>query len=62
MKLLTVIIFSGNRLYISGLLEDISKINQKHLNVRIIDWAESETILKEKKKIYLKFKKKNKKL
>jgi hypothetical protein len=58
MKLLTIIIYSGNRLYISGLLEDISKINQKHLNVRIIDWAESETVLKEKKKIYLKFKKK----
>jgi hypothetical protein len=58
MKLLTIIIFSGNRLYISGLLQDISNINQKHLNVRIIDWAESETILKEKKKVYLKFKKK----
>lgn len=58
MKLLTIIIYSGNRLYISGLLEDISKINQKHLNVRIIDWTESKTILKEKKKIYLKFQKK----
>ena len=58
MKLLTILIFSGDRLHINELLEDISKINQKHLNIRIVDWAECETILKEKKKIYLQFKKK----
>jgi hypothetical protein len=58
MKLLTILIFSGDRLHVRELLDDISIIDQKNLNIRIVDWTENEKILIEKKKIYYKFKKK----
>lgn len=58
MKLLTLLIFSGDRLHIKDLLSDISKLNQQYFDVKIIDWTENKKILKEKKKIYLNFKKK----
>lgn len=57
MKLLTLLIFSGDRLHIKDLLSDISKLNQQYFDVKIIDWTENKKILKEKKKIYLNFKK-----
>ena len=58
MKLLTVLIFSGDRLHINELLEDISKINHKHLNIQIVDWTQNVKIFIKKKKIYSKFKEK----
>ena len=58
MKLLTILIFSGDRLNIKDLLNDITKLNQKNLNVRVVEWSENKDILKKKKKIYNLFKKK----
>lgn len=58
MKLLTLIIPSGDRLYINELLDDISKLNYKLLNIKVIDWTENKEILAKKKKIYTQFKKK----
>ncbi len=58
MKILTILIFSGDRISIKGLLNDITKINQKNLNIRLIDWGENKKILKKKKKIYSHFRKK----
>ncbi len=50
MKILTILIFSGDRISIKGLLNDITKINQKNLNIRLIDWGENKKILKKKEK------------
>jgi hypothetical protein len=58
MKILTILIFSGDRVSINELLNDISKINQSNLNIRLIDWGENKKILKKKKKIYSHFQKK----
>ena len=58
MKILTILIFSGERHYINDLLYDISKIDQKCLNIRLVDWTNNKKILKKKKKIYTQFKKK----
>ena len=49
MKLLTILIFSGDRLNIKDLLNDITKLNQKNLNVRVVEWSENKDILKQKK-------------
>ena len=62
MKLLTILIFSGDRLNVNDLLNDIIKLNQTNLNVRVVEWSENKNILKKKKKIYNKFKKKIKNL
>ena len=62
MKILTILIFSGERHYINDLLYDISKIDQKCLNIRLVDWTNNKKILKKKKKIYTQFKKKIKSL
>ena len=62
MKILTILIFSGDRTSVKGLLKDIVKINQKNLNIRLIDWGENKKIIKKKKKIYSHFKKKIKNL
>ena len=60
MKLLTILIFSGDRLNVNDLLNDITKLNQTILNVRVVEWSENKDILKKKNKIYDFFKKKNK--
>ena len=51
MKLLTILIFSGDRLNISDLLNDIIKLNQTNLNVRVVEWSENKDILKIKKNL-----------
>jgi len=59
MKILTILIPSGDRLHVKDLLDDLSKIDHKFLNIKVIDWTENKKILYEKKKIYSYFKKKN---
>lgn len=58
MKILTILIFSGDRLHVNGLLKDITRINNKNLNIRLVDWTENNEILKKKKKIYSYYQKK----
>ena len=62
MKILTILIFSGERLSVKGLLRDIVKLNQQNLDIRIVDWAINKKTLNKKKKIYFSFKKKIKNL
>ena len=62
MKILTILIFSGDRISVGNLLNDIYKINQSNFNIRLVDWGDNKKILKEKKKIYSHFKKKLKNL
>lgn len=58
MKILTILIFSGNRLSVKDLLSDIVKLSQLNIDIRIVEWSENQKILQEKKKIYFNFKKK----
>lgn len=58
MKLLTILIFSGDRLSIKDLLKNIAKLNNYSVNVKIIEWGENKEILKKKIKIYNFYKKK----
>ena len=58
MKILTILIFSGDRVSVNELLSDIAKINQSNLNIRLVDWGKDKKILKRKKKIYSNFQKK----
>jgi hypothetical protein len=58
MKILTILIFSGDRFHVNGLLKDITRINQKNLDIRLVDWTENKEILKKKKKIYTYYQKK----
>lgn len=62
MKILTILIFSGDRFSVEALLSDITKINQSNFLIRLIDWGEDKKILKKKKKIYSYFQKKLKNL
>ena len=57
MKLLTILIFSGDRFNIKELLNDISKLNLRNINVRVVEWSENKSILRKKNKIYNFFKK-----
>ena len=58
MKILTLLIFSGNRFNIKELIKDISKLNLTNIDVRVVEWSENKEILKKKKKLYNAFKKK----
>ena len=58
MKKLTILIFSGNRLTIKGLLDDIIKLKDFDFNIRIIDWSDNKKTKKKKNKIYKIYKKK----
>ena len=57
MKKLTILIFSGNRLTIKGLLDDIIKLKDFDFNIRIIDWSDNKKTKKKKIK-FIKFIKK----
>ena len=48
MKILTILIFSGDRVSVNELLSDIAKINQSNLNIRLVDWGKDKKILKRK--------------
>ena len=58
MKILTILIFSGDRLSIEELLEDISKLKKFEISIRIIDWTKDKKKLEKKKKFILITKKK----
>jgi hypothetical protein len=63
MKILTILIFSGDdRLNVKYLLKDISFLNKSNTNIRIVEWGEDKKILIKKKRIYQTFKKKIKNL
>lgn len=50
MKILTILILSGDRLHVKDLLDDLSKIDHKFFDIKVIDWTENKKILYEKKK------------
>lgn len=56
MKILTILIFSGDRLNVNNLLNDISKLNKKSFQVVIVEWCKKKEFLKKKKLIYSSFK------
>jgi len=58
MKILTILIFSGDRFCIKYLLNDIAKLDNKNLDVKVVEWTEKKKILIKKKNIYLNFYKK----
>ena len=58
MKLLTIIIFSGDRFIVKKLLNDLVKISNNQMNIVVIEWSENPDILKRKKILYKNFKSK----
>ena len=48
MKILTILIFSGDRLNVNNLLNDISKLNKKSFQVVIVEWCKKKEFLKKK--------------
>ena len=48
MKILTLLIFSGDRFTIKGLVDDIAKLNQSNINVTVVEWCENKKILEKK--------------
>jgi hypothetical protein len=62
MKILTILIFSGDRLAIKDLLSDIVQLNNENINIKVVDWSKNKKILNNKKNIYLYFLKKIKNL
>jgi hypothetical protein len=57
-KILTILIFSGDRFCIKNLLNDIVKLDNKNIDIKVVEWTEKKKILIKKKKIYLNFFKK----
>jgi len=57
MNILTILIFSGDRLCVKNLLDDIVRLNKKNIDVRVVDWSENKKILNEKKNIYFHYNK-----
>jgi hypothetical protein len=58
MKILTILISSGDRFSIKDLLNDIVKLNNKNIDIKVVEWSKDKKILNQKKKIYLYFIKK----
>jgi len=58
MKVLTILIFSGDRFCIKDLLSDIVKLDNKDINIKVVEWSNDKKILKKKKNIYFHFAKK----
>lgn len=44
MKILTILIFSGDRLCVKNLLNDISELNRNNIDVVIVDWSKKKEI------------------
>lgn len=49
MKILTILIFSGDRLCVKNLLNDISELNRNNIDVVIVDWSKKKRNLEKKK-------------
>ena len=58
MKILTILIFSGDRLTVEQLLDDIEKLKAFNIDVIIVEWTKNKKNLNRKIKIYKSFKKK----
>ena len=58
MKLLTIIIFSGDRFAIKKLLDDLVEISNNQMGIVVIEWSEKPDILKRKKILYKNYKNK----
>ena len=58
MKILTILIFSGDRSSIKHLLDDIVKLKEFNIDIKIVEWTENKKNLKKKEKIYSIYKKK----
>ncbi len=58
MKILTILIFSGDRSSIKHLLDDIVKLKEFNIDIKIVEWTEDKKNLKKKEKIYAIYKKK----
>ena len=58
MKILTILVFSGDRFNVKDLLNDISKLDISKIKVAVVEWSENRDILFEKRKIYRSFRKK----
>ena len=58
MKLLTIIIFSGDRFVIKKLLDDLVELNNNQMDVTVIEWTEKPDILKKKNFLYKNYKNK----
>ena len=52
MKILTILVFSGDRFNVKDLLNDISKLDISKIKVAVVEWSENRDILFEKRKIY----------
>jgi hypothetical protein len=58
MKILTILIFSGDRFCVKDLLSDIVKLSKKNIDIRVAEWSDDKRTLKKKKYIYSHFAKK----
>ena len=58
MKILTILVFSGDRFNVKDLLNDIAKLDISKIKVAVVEWSENKDILFKKKKIYRSFRKK----
>ena len=57
MKILTILIFSGDRLCVKNLLDDVARLNKRNVDIKIVDWSKNKKILNEKKNIYFHYNK-----
>ena len=62
MKILTILVFSGDRFNVKDLLNDISKLDISKIKVAVVEWSENRDILFKKRKIYRSFIKKKLKI
>ena len=51
MKILTILVFSGDRFNVKDLLNDISKLDISKIKVAVVEWSENRDILFEKENI-----------
>jgi hypothetical protein len=58
MKILTILIFSGDRLTIKKLFDDIIKLKKFDIDIKVVEWTKNKKKLEKKKKIYSIYKKK----
>ena len=57
MNILTILIFSGDRISIKNLINVIVKLKKKNIDIKIVDWSKNKKILNKKKNIYFHYNK-----
>ena len=50
MKILTILIFSGDRLTIKKLFDDIIKLKKFDIDIKVVEWTKNKKKLEKKKK------------